>query len=502
MKLKIFSLPIGIIIITISLLAVIIPVKAAGEITEEEALIRLQADLKKGGIDLKNSYGDIQGANLEALGAKVYKQKYNNEINNKDSSLVARDAEKAAHESIKNNISNQDLKNKGSWSLNNEGKWEFTERRYLDIDNPRRSGECAEEGLKNVDFLVFHGPLVPCGVKKVCDTSSITDAKAKKKMEAISKPCTICHFIILIKNIFDLLLSLIITASLFMLTIAGVLYVISSGGAMTNTAKGIIEKTLLGFGVFLLSWLIVYTLLNMLSVRENVIGKGTADSWFQFDCDIKSSFYRDPEVKPNPGDSVKPNPGYSVDPITGEPVDPITGLPTWDRDKEIKDELKASGSRIYTPNSCKGTSSGLKSGCVTAYGLRQTTIDGSNNLQKRYYAETGNSLQINALADKIMDRSGKSYYNTVHTQGPESHDTGKKVDYQSGGYLDKFLTGKNRNIKNIPNGDTGGILVRNGFRDAKKKDAMFYEKGHPENIYVLEKGHWDVCYSCTPRKGY
>ena len=148
---------------------------------------------------------------------------------------------------------------------------------------------CAEEGLKGVDFLVFHGPLVPCGINKTCENS-----EGKTGELAINKPCTICHFIILIKNVFDLLLSLIITASLFMLTVAGVMYIVSSGGQLTGMAKGIIEKTLLGFGIFLLSWLLVYTLLNMLSVNEKFIGKGTSSTWFQFECDTKSNFYKLP----------------------------------------------------------------------------------------------------------------------------------------------------------------------------------------------------------------
>jgi len=300
---------------------------AFADITKEQATTAIEESQIFGGLFSNTP----KSQSMKNLATAVYQDNMiGHSIGEEDAEAVAIDK---AYDVVMENISVNN--STGLWHKNEEGRWEpvsnnppnsnsqdILEPQPLDPDNPpdSTSGEpttnepitpstnssgtrpylsipaktqriCAEEGLKGVDFLVFHGPLVPCGVKKACDTSKVSDPKIKKRIEAISKPCTICHFIILIKNVFDLLLSLIITASLFMLTVAGVMYIISSGGQMTGLAKGIIEKTLLGFGIFLLSWLLVYTLLNMLSVNEKFIGKGTSSTWFQFECDTESKFY-------------------------------------------------------------------------------------------------------------------------------------------------------------------------------------------------------------------
>ncbi|GEM_PF-2340482 len=150
-----------------------------------------------------------------------------------------------------------------------------------------QANDCGEEGLKGVDFLLFHGPLVPCGINKECAGGG---SGGNEEVRSINKVCTLCHFIILIKNIFDLILSLLIVVSLLMLTIAGVLYIVSGGARLTGLAKEIIQKTIFGFSLFLLSWLVVYTILNFLSVNKDMIGKGGDDGWFQFSCDTESSF--------------------------------------------------------------------------------------------------------------------------------------------------------------------------------------------------------------------
>ncbi len=150
-----------------------------------------------------------------------------------------------------------------------------------------QANDCGEEGLKGVDFLLFHGPLVPCGINKECAGGG---SGGDEEARSINKVCTLCHFIILIKNIFDLILSLLIVVSLLMLTIAGVLYIVSGGARLTGLAKEIIQKTIFGFALFLLSWLVVYTILNFLSVNKDMIGKGGDDGWFQFSCDTESSF--------------------------------------------------------------------------------------------------------------------------------------------------------------------------------------------------------------------
>jgi len=59
--------------------------------------------------------------------------------------------------------------------------------------------------------------------------------------------------------------------------------------SLNTTAKEIIKKTLIGFALFLGSWVIVFTVLNLLSANTSLIGKG-GDKWFEFSCDTKSVF--------------------------------------------------------------------------------------------------------------------------------------------------------------------------------------------------------------------
>ena len=69
-----------------------------------------------------------------------------------------------------------------------------------------------------------------------------------------------------------------ITVSLAMITVAGVLYIVSAGASLKAMAKTIIVKTLTGFAIFLLAWLIVFSVLKLSS--SNNMGE-----WWQMTCD-------------------------------------------------------------------------------------------------------------------------------------------------------------------------------------------------------------------------
>lgn len=135
------------------------------------------------------------------------------------------------------------------------------------------------EGIAGIDFLQFNRAIVPCGRK--CD-----DGRTGYNEEL---NCTLCHLLIMVKNIFDLLFAWLIIVTLLFITIAGVIYIVSSGNpGMKALAKGTITKTLTGFIVFVLSWLIVYTALVFLSAGSTW-GISAGDSWSTFTCDETSS---------------------------------------------------------------------------------------------------------------------------------------------------------------------------------------------------------------------
>ena len=84
----------------------------------------------------------------------------------------------------------------------------------------------------------------------------------------------------------------IIIIALLMLTISGVVYLLSAGNPGTASfAKGVITKTLMGFAGFILAWMFVYTILVFLSANTaGTIGIGAGSNWYEFTCEITSDF--------------------------------------------------------------------------------------------------------------------------------------------------------------------------------------------------------------------
>lgn len=155
----------------------------------------------------------------------------------------------------------------------------------MEEEEPENSNgnECkvAGEGVQG-GFLFFKGSIVPCG--RSCDVGG-TDIDETKN-------CTLCHFIIMFFNIFELLISLLVVVALLFITISGVVFLISAGNPnLRTTAKGILVKTLTGFAIALLSWLIIFTLLKFISAKDGSEGMlGSGGKWNEFTCETKSIF--------------------------------------------------------------------------------------------------------------------------------------------------------------------------------------------------------------------
>jgi hypothetical protein len=128
-------------------------------------------------------------------------------------------------------------------------------------------------------FLLLKGHIVPCGRQSNDNGTAVNETES----------CTLCHLFIMLKNVFDLMLSLIIVVAILFITIGGVVYIVSTGNSnLTGIAKNIITKTLIGFALMLAGWLLVFTLLTFLSTGS-MVGRG-ASSWFEFSCDTTSKF--------------------------------------------------------------------------------------------------------------------------------------------------------------------------------------------------------------------
>ncbi len=127
-------------------------------------------------------------------------------------------------------------------------------------------------------FIANAAGVIPCG-------NGLTD------------PCTICHFIVGFKNLIDWGRNILIALSITMMTIAGVIYIISSGDPeMIKRAKSLAVNTVIGFSLMLGAWLIINTTFWIFSAKfttENSVTKYTlgleAKSWDTFTCSTISS---------------------------------------------------------------------------------------------------------------------------------------------------------------------------------------------------------------------
>lgn len=139
--------------------------------------------------------------------------------------------------------------------------------------------------IKIVIFLLFigiflpifsaHAGLVPCGLNE--------------GTPAEMAPCTLCHLILGIFNIFSWFKTILITVAAVGIFIAGVMYIISSGDEeMMKRAKSFLSTSLIGFTIVLGAWLIVNSVMWILSAKTN-LGVQGATNWYTFTCDTKST---------------------------------------------------------------------------------------------------------------------------------------------------------------------------------------------------------------------
>jgi hypothetical protein len=116
--------------------------------------------------------------------------------------------------------------------------------------------------------------LVPCGLGK-------------------SDPCTLCHFLIGIKGLIDWGMKIIVTLSIAGISIAGVMYVISSGDPTFATkAKGFVTSIIIGFSLMLGGWLIINTTFWLLSAQKDGDDYSLgleSKNWYTFNCSTTST---------------------------------------------------------------------------------------------------------------------------------------------------------------------------------------------------------------------
>lgn len=131
--------------------------------------------------------------------------------------------------------------------------------------------------------------IVPCG--RSCDVASTTDIDE-------SAICTLCHLLVLIRNITTWIFMVMTYIAFAVLVAMGILYIVSTGNTqLISMAKNGIWAALVGFAIVLLGWVAINVILMVLA--DGALGTDTAafsfktnGSWFTYSCDAKSKYVR------------------------------------------------------------------------------------------------------------------------------------------------------------------------------------------------------------------
>ena len=113
-------------------------------------------------------------------------------------------------------------------------------------------------------LLVVNAALVPCG------TSANPTA------------CNWCHLMQVIKNIIDLLMSIVFPLAAVMIVIGGIT-IATAGGSTERVAKGrqIVTAAVIGILIALLSWLIIDTIIKVVATNWGSLKIGP---WNKLGC--------------------------------------------------------------------------------------------------------------------------------------------------------------------------------------------------------------------------
>jgi hypothetical protein len=106
--------------------------------------------------------------------------------------------------------------------------------------------------------------------------------------------CTLCHLIIGIYNLIAWGKNILVTAAIVAIFISGIMYILAAGGAMMETAKKFLTSSIIGFTIVLGAWLMVSTVMWMLSAKTDLGINKPQSNWYgvnsiKFDCDATSS---------------------------------------------------------------------------------------------------------------------------------------------------------------------------------------------------------------------
>ncbi len=259
-----------------------------------------------------------------------------------------------------------------------------------------------------------------------------------------TKYCTLCDGLNTIKTVTNYMIE--VGAILAVLVITYGAIQIMLGGAMPSKiqqGRSAITGAIVGVILMLVSWLIINQVFYLLVVN-NVTGK----PWNQIDCPPEETL----TASNGPGGVVLPNSSRAPQPTSR------TGNDVAASNLIRAQLLSASGGKITVNNDCPQT-------CLD--GLSTSAQSGAVSFQSR----SGCPIVI----------TGGTEVSGGHATGPNSHQSGNKLDFRLSSCVDNFIAG------NTGNGANG--FVRTGIRS---DGATLYRDTNTGHIYARETNHWDI----------
>lgn len=146
--------------------------------------------------------------------------------------------------------------------------------------------ESTQGGSGNYCSASENPGIVPCA--RSCDNPNTVDDE--------TKICTLCHLLLLIRNITDWIFMVMTYIAFAVLVAMGILYIVSTGKPqLTGMAKSGIWAALVGFAIVLLGWVAINVILMVLA--DGALGSDTASfafktngKWFEYNCDTQTRY--------------------------------------------------------------------------------------------------------------------------------------------------------------------------------------------------------------------
>lgn len=130
-----------------------------------------------------------------------------------------------------------------------------------------------------------------------------------------SNLCTLCHFMELAERVFTFLLAVSFITALLFVAGSGIGYIVTGGSKGMETAKQALTYALIGFGICLLSWVLVNIVILALGYKP----EGGGSDWSKVTLNCEDYLIRSTDVGPGPGGSGSPDPGGSSSPVPSGP---------------------------------------------------------------------------------------------------------------------------------------------------------------------------------------